>query len=265
VHPTILQIGPIAIRAYPFMLALAFLAGTLLAIRLGKRHGILTHEATRFATIVLIASVVGSRVLYILEHYGAFSGHPIRATVLWQGGLSYHGGLFLSLLAGCWWLKRRRIPIGAMLDVFAPGIALGFFLVRIGCFLNGCCFGIPTDVPWAVVFPPDSPAGWVYGNTAIHPTQLYGAFSGLVGFLILLGIGRRAPFADGRGLVFLSLLVFSSLWRFIIEFFRYQEPHAVLAGGLTEAQSYCLGIFVIAMGTALWVYRRRVPAERDRL
>jgi phosphatidylglycerol---prolipoprotein diacylglyceryl transferase len=263
-HRTLFQIGPIVLNAYTTMLTLAFLLGTLLAVRRAKNRGIPAHEVVKLATLVIVASIAGSRLLYVLERVRVFAETPGDILLIWKGGLSYHGGLFSGLFAALLWLKVKGIPIGKIVDIFAPSMALGFVVVRIGCFLNGCCFGTPTEVPWGLAFPPASPAGWVYGKINIHPVQLYASISGLIGFLLLLWIEKKYPFGEGNGLLFLSCLALSSFWRFLMEFFRYQEPHAWITGGFTIVQAYCFGLFILSC-TIIWrTYTKCGLADRPR-
>ena len=126
--------------------------------------------------------------------FGSLRPHQGISFLLWQGGLSYHGGLFAAVLAAWLWFRVKRIPVEKMVDIFAPSIALGFGIVRIGCFLNGCCFGTPTDMPWGLNFPLISPAGRVFGSAPIHPVQLYASICGLLGFLVLIWIEKKYPF-----------------------------------------------------------------------
>ncbi|MFC1794154.1 prolipoprotein diacylglyceryl transferase [Planctomycetota bacterium] len=257
-HSTILQLGPFVIRSYTLMLSIAFLAGTLLAVRRARKHVIPPHEVVNFAVLIIIASIVGSRLLYVFEHLETFSQHPEAMFFIWQGGLSFHGGLFLALIAAWWWLNNKKISIGRMLDIFVPAMALGFFFVRIGCFLNGCCFGTPTDASWGVVFPSDSPAGWVFKDTAIHPTQLYSSFLGLISFFILLVIERKMQLDDRNGLLFLFFLVLFALWRFILEFFRYQGHNAITVAWFTEAQIYSVGILILSVTIITQIFRKKL-------
>jgi phosphatidylglycerol:prolipoprotein diacylglycerol transferase len=207
------------------MLAIAFLSGTLLAIRRAKKYGIQPCEVVTLVNITIIASFVGSRMLAILENFEDYSQNPKSILFIWQGGFSYHGGLFLALIGVFWWAKRSKISFGSILDIFAPSVALGFFFVRIGCFLNGCCFGNPTDMPWGLVFPLDSPAGWIYKGIKIHPTQLYASLSGLMSFFLLLVLDEKLYLVGRNGLLFFSFLILSAVWRFIIEFFRYHGDY----------------------------------------
>jgi phosphatidylglycerol:prolipoprotein diacylglycerol transferase len=240
------------------MLTIAFLVGTLLAVNRAKKYRIPHYEVVSSATIIIIASIVGSRILYILEHIEIFSDKPISSLLMWKGGLSYHGGLILAIIALFLWLKKKKIAFGTMLDIFTPSLAFGFFLVRIGCFLNGCCFGKPTDIPLGVIFPSDSHAGLIYENTKIHPTQLYSLLAGLLGFFILLWLEKRLQFARGTGILFLFFLIFSALWRFSIEFFRYQETDSLLLGQFSEAQIFCLGIVVFTLIMIPRTYKKAI-------
>jgi phosphatidylglycerol:prolipoprotein diacylglycerol transferase len=262
-HRTLFQIGPIGINAYSAMLTLAFFVGTILAVQRAKSRGVAAHDVVRLATLAIVASIAGARLLYGLEHVRVFATAPGDILLLWQGGLSYHGGLFAAVLAAWLWFRVKRIPVGKMVDIFAPSIALGFGIVRIGCFLNGCCFGTPTDMPWGLNFPLISPAGRVFGSAPIHPVQLYASICGLLGFLVLIWIEKKYPFGAGNGLLFLSCLALSSSWRFLLEFFRYQEPQAWTAGGFTPAQVYCLGLIVLSVIAVWWICTKSSATVRS--
>ena len=231
-YRTLFQIGPIGINAYTAMLTLAFLVGTILAIQRAKSRGVAAHDVVRLATLAIVASIAGARLLYGLEHVRTFATAPGDILRLWQGGLSYHGGLFAAVLAAWLWLRAKGIAVGKMVDIFAPSIALGFSIVRIGCFLNGCCFGLPTEVPWGVVFLPYSPAGRVYGAVAIHPVQLYASVCGFLTLLVLLWTENSYPFGAGNGLLFLLCLALSSSWRFLWSSSDTRSPRLGLRGDL---------------------------------
>jgi phosphatidylglycerol:prolipoprotein diacylglycerol transferase len=236
------------------MLTVAFLIGTMIAVKRAKKFGMQPEEIINVVVVIMIASIVGSRLLYVLENIEYFADNYSSIFFVSQGGFSYHGALFLSLVVMLLWLKRKKISIGLMFDILAPSVALGFFFVRIGCFLNGCCFGNPTNMPWGVTFPINSPAGLVHKNTAIHPTQIYSSLSGLVAFFFLLWINQKKQFAEGSGLLFLIFLILSAIWRFIVEFFRYNDSHSFTAIYLTQFQIYCIGIFVISTTLFVSIY-----------
>jgi phosphatidylglycerol:prolipoprotein diacylglycerol transferase len=255
-HHTIFTLGPIAIRAYALMLCVAFLVGAFLAVKRAKKFGITPHEVISVVTVIIITSIAGSRILYVLEHIRSFTASPGSFFHVTGGGLSYHGGLLFACVGVLWWVRRRKASAGIVFDIITPAVALGFFFVRIGCFLNGCCFGTPTDLPWGVVFPPDSPAGWVYANATIHPTQLYSSFAGLMVFLVLLRLEKKGSFARGSGSLFFSFLILSALCRFVIEFFRYHDSYALVTGSFSLAQAYCVAILLFS-GTMMIVTRRK--------
>ncbi len=246
-HGTILHVGPIAITSYALMLTLAFLAGTLLAARRARRYGISSHELANVANLIIISSIAGSRLLYALEEPDSFAQDPVSIFFIWRGGVSYHGALFLSVISVLCWLRWRHITAGALFDAVAPSIALGFFLVRIGCFLNGCCFGTPTDMPWGVAFPLNSPAGQVYQNMKVHPTQLYEAVAGLATLFVLLALEGAGRFRKRPFVLFFSTLAISAVWRFFVEFYRHHESGRPALLWFSEAQVYCIIILTLAI------------------
>jgi len=203
VHTTLVRIGPLAIRSYGLMLALSFLLGILFARSRAKKAGVDFQRIMDLTVIVIVASVIGARGLYVVFHLKEFSSNPLDIINPFQGGgdvgiqgLTMYGGVILSILLSLWFLKRHGLPVWKVADVVAPCIALGIFLTRIGCFLNGCCFGTPCDLPWCVVFPAESAAGYFFPDTHIHPTQLYSSLYGLVILGLLLLSERRVQF-DG--------------------------------------------------------------------
>ena len=162
-------------------------------------------------------------------------------------GLVMYGGLVGGMLAGFIYMRLKRISFPRYADAFAPSIALGVFLTRIGCFLNGCCYGEGWDGPMAVSFPPESTPGQFQAEVhaaGLHPSQLYEAFGGLVMLLILLTAGRTWKTWEGllvyRGILFVSVL------RFIVEYTRHFEPGEML-GPFTHNQVVCILLFVASI------------------
>jgi len=231
-HPVLFRIGPVALRSYGLMLALSFFLGILFAGKRLKRMGGDANKMIDLAVVIIIASVIGSRFFYVIFHWSEFAGklmdiiNPFNNP---QGigiaGLSMDGGLVLAILCGLLFLRLTKQPVLTTLDAIAPSFALGIFFTRIGCFLNGCCFGQPCSGPLGVVFPQESLAGWVYPNTPLHPTQLYNSIGGLVilGLLLYLERYRRFP-----GFTVFLTLIFYGLLRLIVDFYRYFEDSAIL-------------------------------------
>lgn len=227
-YPILFRIGALTIKSYGLMLALAFLAGVVLSQWRARARGIDPQLMVDLSVIILVAGVAGSRIQYVLFHLGDFRDNPWRIFAVWEGGLTFYGGLVLAVIVGTLYLRRKKLSISQIGDVIAPSLGLGVFLVRIGCFLNGCCFGEPTDIPLGISFPSHSFPWEIYGGARVHPTQLYESAAGLVMFFILVWAGRRVFFSGKLLWLFLALY---SAWRFSVDFTRYYEPYKYLFGG----------------------------------
>lgn len=249
-HPQIFGL----VKSYGLALSLSFLLGILLCLRRGRRRGLDEGLVMDLCFGVLVSSLVGVRLFYVLTHAGDF--HPwYRAFYIWEGGLTLYGGILLAV-ATVWWLSRRRgVPFLKVADVMAPAVALGIGLTRIGCFLNGCCFGRPTSLPWGVSFPAGSLPAQVFGGAHLHPSQLYSSFDGFLVFVLLLLLERRpAP----AGSTFARFLLLAGAARFLEDYTRYYERSAVLLGGVTTSQ--LISLLFIAAGLALLLTLRGAPA-----
>lgn len=254
-HPVLFRIGPFALRSYGLMLALSFFLGIILAGKRLKRMGGDPGKLVDLSVVIIIAAIVGSRLLYVVFHWGEFAGNVLNIVNPFsnpQGigiaGLSMDGGLVLAILSGLLFLRLTKQPVLTVLDAMAPSFALGIFLTRIGCFLNGCCFGLPCSGPLGVVFPEDSLAGWTFPLVPLHPTQLYNSLGGLLMLGFLLWVERYKTFP---GFTFLLTLVFYGLLRLVVDFFRYFEESVILfrLGNvpLTINQGISLVVMILAL------------------
>ena len=161
IHLTIWTYGP--------MLVAGFLAAVFLLRRLARKVGQNPEYVTNVALYALISGVIGARIFYVVHHFSQFRGDPWWSVfAVWQGGLEFVGGLILAVIVIVVYLLRNRLSVRLYLDMLAIGLMLGLCFGRIGCFLRGCCFGRPTDVPWAVRFGYDSPAF----NSQVRPNML---------------------------------------------------------------------------------------------
>jgi phosphatidylglycerol---prolipoprotein diacylglyceryl transferase len=253
-HSILFRIGPIPIYAYGFMLMLAFLAGTAVAVRLGRRRGISSEHVLDLTAIILVAGIVGARLLYLALEWSYFREHPAHIWRLWEGGLSFQGGLLAALLAGALYCRRQGLSFLAMGDVIAPGTALGYAIGRVGCFLNGCCYGAPTSLPWACQFHDPPVTGPL--TPPSHPTQIYASLASLVIFGLLMGVFRRQRVT---GQVLWSYLLLYAVYRFAIEFLRKGATAEVMGALLTGAQWASVTTALVA-GAALIRLSRR-PKE----
>jgi phosphatidylglycerol:prolipoprotein diacylglycerol transferase len=244
-HPVLIEIGRFKIYSYGLMLAASFWIGILWAARRAPKRGVSPDTIYDLSIVLILASVLGSRTLYILTHRADYHS-TIDIIALWQGGATFYGGFLLALAGAAAYLRRKRIPFLLVADVCSPSIALGFAFTRIGCFLSGCCFGKPTNSMLGVVFPAHSPAGYYCPGVPLHPTQLYSSFLGLViaGVLVLVDRKRHAT-----GQTFALLCICYGIARCVEDLLRFYEPSSRLGAHLTVSQAMSIGL--IATGLVL--------------
>lgn len=241
--PVLFEVGPVAVRSYGLAMAVALIVGVIVAARLARRLGMRTEDAFDYALVLVLVSVVAARLLYVLLNLTEFregTGHALR---VWEGGLSFHGavigGLAATLLVS-WW---KKVPPLRLCDIAAPGAALGYAITRIGCFVNGCCYGVPTDTFLGVRFYDPMIPGAL--TPPSHPTQAYASAASLVIFFLLLRVFRKRA---GDGWVFFWYFVLYSIYRFAIEFLRRGVTARISLWGLTEAQ--WASILMLILGIA---------------
>jgi len=260
-HPILFEIGPIKIFTYGFLLAAAFLSAIFVGGREAQRLGIPPGRFFDLCFYLILAALVGSRLLYVLLELPAFLAHPLKIFALWEGGLVFHGGVILALLTAFYYIRRHGMPWRPTLDALAVGMPLGQFFGRLGCFMAGCCYGRPTEAPWAVVFTHPNTLCPLRGP--VHPSQLYEAFLALGVFGFLYWFRTRKRF-DGQ--LLLTYFCLAGLVRFVVEFFRspldYRGP--VFFGWMPLTQLTALGLFLVGGGLALfWGFRCRPQAPGE--
>jgi phosphatidylglycerol---prolipoprotein diacylglyceryl transferase len=259
VHPEIFQWGFIHIRSYGLLLAVAFLAGTWIGLREARRLGLDEDRLVTVILVSLITSVLGARALYVMEHVEVFRRGWVNALAIWEGGLTLYGGIVAGTVGGLMTARRLGMPMWTVADALAPSIALGTMFGRVGCFLNGCCYGRPTSLPWGVVYPPESFAGLEFGPTPIHPAQLYLALGGLLLFGLLWWLRRRLTVP---GQLFWLFIVLFTLIRVGLDFTRSYEPNTILTrlGSLDVTESQFASL-AMALFAALMIIRLRREAR----
>ena len=226
-YPELFRIGPIAISSYGVMLAAAFIIGVMITTRLARQRGIDEDAIINLTFLVMISAIIGSRLLYVLMHLQEFRGRWIYTFLPLQpdgtiglSGLIFLGGLIAAVITGVWYVRRKKLPLWKTADSLAPAVAFGLFLGRIGCFLNGCCFGKACALPWGVKFPGQSPAGAIMGDVHLHPTQLYSSSYALLIFALLMWLNARKSF---DGALTAAFLILYGISRFTVDFFRFYE------------------------------------------
>jgi phosphatidylglycerol:prolipoprotein diacylglycerol transferase len=259
-HPILFEIGPLKIFTYGFLLAVGFLSAIYVAGREAQRQGIPKGQFNDLCFYIILAALVGSRALYVLLEINTFAAHPWKIFALWEGGLVFHGGVILALLVAFYYIRRHGMPWRLTLDALAVGMPLGQFFGRLGCFMAGCCYGSPSDLPWSVVF--NDPATLCPLRESLHPAQLYEAFLALGVFGFLYWFRTRKRFDGQVILIYFSL---AGLVRFVVEFFRspvdYRGP--VLFGWMPMTQFVALCLFLVSGGLLLyWSFKFRRTQEQ---
>ena len=265
--PKLFELGPITVYTYGLLLAAAYLAGLQLALMRARRAGLDPNKVMDLGIWVIVAALVGAKGLLILIDFRYFVENPAEIFSLVRSAGVFYGGLILAVAVGIWIIRKYRLPLWTTCDLFAPGIALGHVVGRLGCFFAGCCFGRETHVPWAVTF--TNPLASQFGTplgVPLHPTQLYESGAELLILFGLLALERRGRPFPGR--TFWSYMAVYAVSRFVIEIFRGDE-RGFLAGGLSTSQFISLILLPLSL-VMLYVLSRRpdvapqAPARRAR-
>lgn len=268
-HPILFRIGSFPVRSYGVLIIAGFLVGLWRSLRRCEwtmQH--LPEDAPRrihpdaifdVAFWGLILSVIGARLLYVLLDWSEFAGHPMSAFHIWEGGMSLHGAMLFAILTLIIVGRLRRVSLLAISDVGAVGWSLAYSIGRIGCLLNGCCYGGVCDLPWGVRFPDEHHPGML--TPPSHPVPLYASLINL-GFFFLLARWEKRRRCDGE--LFFAYIALYGLYRYAMEAFRAGTTSTYLIPNLhlTDTHVVSLIMMVIGVGTVAWLRRHR-PAYRD--
>jgi phosphatidylglycerol:prolipoprotein diacylglycerol transferase len=251
--PYLFRIGSFSLPTYGVLVAIAFLTGLAVTTRLARRAGLPADKITNLAVYCALAGIVGAKLFMFLFAIGDYIRDPgqIFTMQTLQAAGVFHGGFLIALLFAYLYLDRAKLPILKTMDTFAPGIAVGQAIGRLGCFAAGCCWGRACYLPWGVRFRSQDAAP-VPLDKPLHPVQLYESAADLLIFLFLYWRFKRRHAA---GQIIGLYLVLYSTARFIIEFFREHEQALVGPFSLTQ----WIAIALAALGAVLLV-RTRQPA-----
>lgn len=243
VHPILLNLGRIKVYSWGFMLAFAVGVVILGLSRKFKQEGYDPEHVLDLVIILVLSGLLGSRLAYIVMFERQdFIAHPAIFFGLASGGFSglvWYGGFTAGVLAFIIYIRWRGYPFWKMADILAPFLALAYAIVRIGCFLNGCCYGKVSDSVCAVVFP-------AVDGLSRYPTQLYSSAVNFILFGFLLWYYPRRKF-DGQ--IFILYMLGYSVYRFTIEFFR---ENTIFYDSLSVSQIYSLVLLIVGMGLYFW-------------
>ncbi len=234
-------------------MALAFVFGLWSASRRAKQEGIPSERILDVGTWLIVGAILGARTLYVISYWREeFAGKPfVDIFMIQRGGLVYYGGLIGACVACVLYARLKKLPLWQLSDVLAPSVALGYFFGRIGCLMNGCCYGRACTLPWAIQFP----AGHPTYPEHVHPTEIYESLLSLCLFFFLAWLFKRRKF---NGQVFATYLVTYAVLRSFVEMFRGDYPQRYVGGLLTPA--HLISIAILLIGLALfWVLPRIAP------
>ncbi len=244
-HPIFLKIGFLEIRYYGLMYALSLLIAIKGIVSEFKRRGVeyVEDDILNIIIITFIGGLIFARLYYVLFNLSYYWQAPAEIIALWHGGLAIHGGIIGGVLAGIWATKKYKIKTWFFADALAPYLMLGQTLGRFGNFMNGDAHGLPTNLPWGLVFPAGTPAGNEFPGMPLHPVMLYELFLNFVFFLILFNL-RKTKYKDGY--IFSLYLILYSIGRFVVSFFR---ADSLMLGSFRMA--HIISVVIVALAVFL--------------
>jgi phosphatidylglycerol:prolipoprotein diacylglycerol transferase len=267
VYPQLFHVGRFFLPTYGLLVSIGVLTGLWISVRNSERQGVNPDYAWNLGILTVLCGIVGAKILYVINDWSNYAQHPgdIFSVATLQAGGVFSGGLVAALVAAAWYVRRHHMPALATCDAFAPGLALGHAIGRIGCFAAGCCYGKPTTHFWGVTF--RNPVANFYSQTplgvSLEPTQLFECAVELANFFFLMWLFKRKRF-DGQ--VFAAYLFLYGVARFFLEFLRGDPGRGEVFGGLmTGTQLISIGL--VLLGGLVWWLRpapKALPASAVR-
>lgn len=256
-NPVLIEIGPFEIRYYGIMYLLAIISSIFLLRHEVARKGLALSNDDIYNLILLsvFGGIIGARLYYVAFNWDYYGINLKEIPAIWRGGLASHGGFIGGFIAGYFFLRHHKIPIWRMADSILPLVVLGEAFVRFGNFMNGEAHGVPTTLPWGIVFPHGSPAGNEFPNTPVHPTMLYQLFYNLGVFFTAWFSIRKKPWKDG--FVAAVTVILYSFGRFFIEGLR---ADSLYLGPFRTA--HLMSIVLISV-MAYIIYKKRLWIKRS--
>ena len=239
-HPELFHIGGFTMNSYGVMMALAFISAGIVAHWQFKKRDVRPDFIYPVLIAAIIGGLLGAKIHYLILHPEEFPKNMLSGA-----GLVWFGGLFGAVAAVVVVTLGSKQRLAAIMDSGAVAVPIGYAVGRIGCFLRGCCYGIPTNLPWGVKFPegaPPTPEG-----VRVHPTELYSSFASLVIFALMVWV--IAPRFKREGPLMFAYAILAGIERFLVEFIRTNPPVAL---GLTQQQWIAMALVVVGIAGTWW-------------
>ena len=253
-HPILFEFGPVTVYSYGVLLAASYLLGLQFALMRARARGLNGERVMDLGIWIIISALVGAKLLLVVVDYRQFTTGWSDLLNLARSGGVFYGGLIGAVTVAFWYMWRHKMPLWTTTDVFAPAIALGHAVGRLGCLLAGCCFGRETSVPWAVTF--HNQLSIAPRGVPLHPTQLYEAGAELIILAFLLATERRGHVFAGR--TFWSYMFLYGVSRFVIEFYR-GDDRGMVFNMLSTSQVVSLLLVPLSVIMLLVLSRRANP------
>ena len=255
-HRILWHIGTFKIYSYGVMQAIAYIVGIYVAVYYGKKRGLDKDTVIDLSLWIVLGAVVGARLWFVLEDWQYFQGNFVEIFRVWNGGLVFYGGFIGAVIALFIYLKKYKLDSVSIMDMLSPSLAIGIAIGRIGCFLNGCCYG-KISFTRGISFPAkDFPPPYIdqlqkglikpgaAHSLPVIPTQLYSSLDGLIIFLILIFLASKVKI---KGILVSSLFVLYGIHRFVIDFFRSYSGNALVLRIMTLSQFISICIIIIGL------------------
>lgn len=259
-HPVLFEFGQLTIYSYGVLLAAAYLLGLQFALVRARARGLDSQRVMDLGIWIIVSALAGAKLLLLIVDFKQFTSSPRDLLGLARSGGVFYGGLIAAVTVALIYLRRHKLPLWTTTDVFAPGIALGHIVGRLGCLLAGCCFGRPASVPWAITFTNPAAAANVGTPLGIplHPTQLYEAGAELLILVFLLAWERRGRPFPGR--TFWTYMLLYGISRFAIEFYR-GDSRGMVFDALSTSQFVSVLLVPLAIVMLVILGRRIDPTS----
>lgn len=243
-HPILFSIGSLEIRVYGVLTALAFLTAIYLASALAKKRGFNPDIIFDLGLVVILTSIIGARLLYVMVWWKYFAAHPVEIFKVWEGGLVFYGGVIGGFFGGMAWIRHKKLPVLELADISMPFVALAHAIGRIGCWFNACCYGAVNE-QCGVIFPA------LGDNLKHYPTQLYESALNFLNFLVLILFFKNTKRKNGD-VLFLYCFNYGVI-RMVVEIFRGDPERGTV---MFMSTSQFISAFLIVIGIAGFVYLR---------